>query len=219
MERERIGMGAWSLLVPAGWTAEEDDGGIVLERDDEDDESDLYLEGGLLPEPVTDDVLRHFARDWLADGHEEAWVRLGAFDALAFVTVDAEDGERSHIWYLRSGPVSLYACYRCDHDEDDEGVAEATRILDTLTRSVSPPIHHLQATLDENHERFVRRAVSQGIVWMLAHGDTLFTCVSHDGPQSVLLVWSDRAYAQRARDGADATDFEASPSASTRLCV
>ena len=202
---ERIGLGEWSLQVPEGWSAEEEDDGIVLERDDENDEGDFFILGDTLAEPVSDETLRELASEWLEAGYPESWVDFGVFDGLSFVVVDPEDDERSHLWYLRSGPVSIYVCYRC---ESDVAPPDVINILESLTRSVSPGTFHLVEKLTENHERFVRCAVEGGNVWMLARESTLFTCASNETDSGVLLVWSDRTYAQRALQAVEALGFQ-----------
>lgn len=64
------------------------------------------------------------------------------------------------------------------------------------------------ATAEENHQRFVRRAVEHEKVWTLAEGERILTAQSTAGdeddaagdaePRAVYLFFSDEAYARRA---------------------
>jgi hypothetical protein len=57
-----------------------------------------------------------------------------------------------------------------------------------------------RATCDENHDRFVRRIIESETVWYLSHPDGVANSVSNDDEETtILLFWSDRAYATRAR--------------------
>ncbi|WDP91818.1 MAG: DUF2750 domain-containing protein [Desulfobacter sp.] len=57
-----------------------------------------------------------------------------------------------------------------------------------------------QATCNANHERFVRRIVESEIVWYLSHPDGVANSVSNEDEETtILLFWSDRAYATRAK--------------------
>ncbi|MFC1706491.1 DUF2750 domain-containing protein [Planctomycetota bacterium] len=65
------------------------------------------------------------------------------------------------------------------------------------------------ATCQENHERFVRRVVDDQTVWGLKGEGGWACCDSNDYEDvSVLLFWSDRAYAERARK-AKFSEYEA----------
>jgi hypothetical protein len=59
---------------------------------------------------------------------------------------------------------------------------------------------HDRAAMQENHDRFVQRVVGTQIVWGLNTGTGLASCPSHDeNAGEVIMFWSDRAYAERAR--------------------
>ena len=60
---------------------------------------------------------------------------------------------------------------------------------------------HDNATIQANHERFVARAVEAEVVWYLKSGTGAeASCPSNDDERrDVLMFWSDRAYASRAR--------------------
>jgi len=55
------------------------------------------------------------------------------------------------------------------------------------------------ATAQENHERFVRRAIASESVWGVRNDSGFQSCQSNeDESRRVLLFWSDAAYARRA---------------------
>jgi hypothetical protein len=55
------------------------------------------------------------------------------------------------------------------------------------------------ATVQENHERFVLRAIASESVWGVRNESGFQSCESNeDESRSVLLFWSDAAYARRA---------------------
>ncbi|MBK1790206.1 DUF2750 domain-containing protein [Persicirhabdus sediminis] len=57
-----------------------------------------------------------------------------------------------------------------------------------------------RATCDANHRRFIERVVEKEMVWYLSHPAGVANSVSNDDEETtVLMFWSDRAYATRAR--------------------
>ena len=59
---------------------------------------------------------------------------------------------------------------------------------------------HDTATMQDNAARFVTRAIESEAVWALKSADGYAWCESDDQEgSSVLIFWSDRAYAERAR--------------------
>ncbi len=57
-----------------------------------------------------------------------------------------------------------------------------------------------RATCDANHARFVRRIVQSETVWYLSHPDGVANSISDDDDETtILLFWSDRPYATRAK--------------------
>jgi hypothetical protein len=55
------------------------------------------------------------------------------------------------------------------------------------------------ATVQENHERFVRRVIASEVVWGVRNESGFQSCESNeDDSRRVLLFWSDAAYARRA---------------------
>ena len=57
-----------------------------------------------------------------------------------------------------------------------------------------------RATCDASHDRFVRRVIETENVWYLSGPDGVATSASHDDEETaILLFWSDRAYATRAK--------------------
>lgn len=55
------------------------------------------------------------------------------------------------------------------------------------------------ATCEANHRRFITRVAESEKVWALRNLEGYAVCDSNDDPdRSVLLFWSDRAYAKRA---------------------
>jgi hypothetical protein len=57
-----------------------------------------------------------------------------------------------------------------------------------------------RATCDDNHDRFVRRIIESEVVWYLSHPDSVANSVSNDDEETVILLfWSDRPYATRAK--------------------
>jgi hypothetical protein len=61
---------------------------------------------------------------------------------------------------------------------------------------------HDAATIRANHERFVERVAEKEVVWGLASATGFAVCPSNEDQQrTVLLFWSDRAYATRVQEG------------------
>jgi hypothetical protein len=59
---------------------------------------------------------------------------------------------------------------------------------------------HDSATIQANHERFVSRVVESEVVWGLQAPTGLAVCPSNDQEErQVLMFWSDRGYASRAK--------------------
>lgn len=59
---------------------------------------------------------------------------------------------------------------------------------------------HQVAQLQENHDRFVTRVAANEVVWGLEGPNGFAVCTSNDDEsRPVLLFWSDRAYAVRAK--------------------
>jgi len=57
-----------------------------------------------------------------------------------------------------------------------------------------------RATCEENHQRFVRRIIESETVWYLSNPDGVANSVSNDDEETtILLFWSDEAYARRAK--------------------
>ena len=57
-----------------------------------------------------------------------------------------------------------------------------------------------RATCDESHDRFIRRVIESEIVWYLNHPDGVAnSCSNEDDETTILMFWSDQAYARRAR--------------------
>ena len=64
------------------------------------------------------------------------------------------------------------------------------------------------ATVEQNFQRFVERIVEKESVFYLANPDGVANSVSNDDEETVILMfWSDRAYATRAK-GAFEEEFE-----------
>src|SRR5688572_15034426 len=62
---------------------------------------------------------------------------------------------------------------------------------------------HDAATIRANHERFVARVAEKEIVWGLASPRGFAVCPSNeDEERTVLMFWSDRAYASRVKQSA-----------------
>jgi hypothetical protein len=58
---------------------------------------------------------------------------------------------------------------------------------------------HERAKLQANHERFVRRVIEHELIWGLDRGNGFAWCeCNDDADASVILFWSDEAYARRA---------------------
>ena len=55
------------------------------------------------------------------------------------------------------------------------------------------------ATCDSNHDRFIQRIIAREIVWYLSHPEGVANSVSNDEETIILLFWSNRAYASRAK--------------------
>ncbi len=65
---------------------------------------------------------------------------------------------------------------------------------------MTPPGYRDSATCLENHQRFVKRIAETGTVWGLRGAGGWAFAESNDAPEvSVLLFWSDEAYARRAQ--------------------
>jgi hypothetical protein len=62
---------------------------------------------------------------------------------------------------------------------------------------------HDTATIQANHERFIQRVAEAEEVWGLASGKGFAVCPSNeDEERTVLMFWSDRAYATRVKQAA-----------------
>ena len=60
---------------------------------------------------------------------------------------------------------------------------------------------HNRETLEQNHKRFVSRISESETVWGLNVGSGFASCDSNDTPDTpVIMFWSDRAYAERAKN-------------------
>lgn len=57
-----------------------------------------------------------------------------------------------------------------------------------------------RVTCDANHKRFIERIIQSETIWYLSHPDGVATSVSNDDESTtILLFWSDRAYAKNAK--------------------
>ncbi len=57
-----------------------------------------------------------------------------------------------------------------------------------------------RATCDANHRRFIERIIENETVWYLSNSEGVANSVSKEGDEStILMFWSDRAYATRVR--------------------
>ena len=62
---------------------------------------------------------------------------------------------------------------------------------------------HDEATVRSNHERFVKRVAEAEEVWGLASPSGFAVCPSNENEaRTVLMFWSDRAYATRVKQSA-----------------
>ena len=63
------------------------------------------------------------------------------------------------------------------------------------------PGYRLKATSQENHNRFIRRIVESETVWALSKEDRYAYAESNQdkNPSDIILFWSDKAYARRAK--------------------
>lgn len=63
------------------------------------------------------------------------------------------------------------------------------------------PGYRTTATCQENHDRFIRRIVESETVWTLSKDNSFAYAESNqnENPSDILLFWSDRAYAKRAK--------------------
>jgi hypothetical protein len=66
---------------------------------------------------------------------------------------------------------------------------------------------HLTVEFEENYDRFIRRSLAGGSVWLLQCDEGYLSALSHNGEQSVIPVWSDAAYARRALEQAPSNGF------------
>ena len=58
-----------------------------------------------------------------------------------------------------------------------------------------------RATCDDNHDRFIRRIIESETVWYLQHTDGVANSVSNEDEETtILMFWSDIAYAKRVRN-------------------
>ncbi len=58
-----------------------------------------------------------------------------------------------------------------------------------------------RATTNENHDRFVKRIIKYQKVWYLKSEDGIANSVSNDDEETtVLMFWSDSAYAKRVKE-------------------
>ena len=58
-----------------------------------------------------------------------------------------------------------------------------------------------RATCDDNHDRFIMRIIESETVWYLQHPDGVANSVSNEDEETtILLFWSDKAYAKRVQN-------------------
>lgn len=121
---------AWSLDVPKGWEHEAED---TLDTFFDPDGvgalqiSSMTKSGG----DVTDAELVESIEDMkLADRPRKA-AAFGPFAGYALEKVH-DDGQAGRYWFLRAGPVMLFATYFCDKRDIGKEAAIVARALNSL---------------------------------------------------------------------------------------
>lgn len=70
-----------------------------------------------------------------------------------------------------------------------------------------------KATTNENHRRFIRIIIETELVWYLANESGVANSISNDDETAIILLfWSNRAYAKRAKENGYETYSENSMS-------
>jgi hypothetical protein len=118
----------WSLGIPDEWITERYPECVGLHQPEGIGE--LQISASRQERTVTLSDLRAVAAEHIEAGAITHSVKLGDFDGLSF-SYDVDDEYWSE-WYLKAGPILLFATYSCaaeDEGKEDE-VVEA--VLETL---------------------------------------------------------------------------------------
>lgn len=100
----------WSIQVPDGWTATEEDGHVAFRA--EPPRGVLHVSAARKDGPVTDEDVAEFARDRLGEDAELRPASLGHFRG-GHARYEA-DGECWREWWVYRGSLMLYATYTVD---------------------------------------------------------------------------------------------------------
>lgn len=124
----------WSLLLPVEWSAEHEDGIVVI--GDRDGVGCIEISEWQPEEGAQGESLQALAQANTLPGASWQPCRLGAFSGLN--SAGTEEGMAIREWYVQSGRLLLYITYSCELDNAGMDDAVVDEILATL--SVSPDL-------------------------------------------------------------------------------
>lgn len=119
----------WCLMLPSEWSAEQEDGIVLITDQDGIGElaiTTLFGESGDTDGSKTVEIANEESpevRAWSA-------VKMGAFSGVTGQSI--AEGAVLNEWYLGRGAALLYCTYTCDVEDDGLDIAAVEDILDTL---------------------------------------------------------------------------------------
>lgn len=207
----------WQLYLPDGWECAESEEELEQKEEepgdfnDDDAESgisfvasvsedfELFVEGYVSVDPITDEQLQLQSDDFVEMGLSPTAAICGRYDGVYFDHID-DDGDFSRTWFLRCGTYSAFVNFTCMPANREAGLAAVQPLMETLQPAQRFPQSHRLIEGEENHRRFMKRAIEKGEVYCLEDPERgILSVLSHHEEQSVLPFWSDAAYARRAR--------------------
>jgi hypothetical protein len=120
----------WSIEVPDGWTAVDEEEYATFQADGDAQVGALQISAYQKDGPVTNEDLEEFAEEHLSAGAIATPVDHPAFEGfgIAYET----DEEFWTEWYLRAGDQMLYVTYTCPVDDQDAEQDVIAEMLGTL---------------------------------------------------------------------------------------
>ncbi len=126
----------WTLALPEEWHADQDEESVIII--DIDEVSQIQITTVLKEEgTVSEEELRDFAEELIAEGHEPNSVKLAGMDALAFAY--EEDQEFWREWYVRHDNLVLLITHDCDLENQGMDDSLVDEILNSLQVNQNQP--------------------------------------------------------------------------------
>lgn len=108
----RFGRQTWSLVVPDGWLASDDEECVTLVASHE--VGALQISAAFKDTEIVDSDLRDFAAEHLDAGAKPRPTEAGEF--VGFEIAFGDDERFWRQWFLRNGHQLLFVTYNCDPD-------------------------------------------------------------------------------------------------------